>query len=193
MSLLRTDRLLLRPWRDDDLSPFAVMCADARVMQHFPALLSCAESDAAAGRIREHWTEHRFGLWAIELPGVAPFIGFVGLMRPSFEAHFTPCVEVGWRLAPEHWGRGYATEGARAALSFGWETLRLDEIVSMTVIANARSWRVMDRLGMKRDPADDFDHPRVPEGHAMRRHILYRIRHGFAQAPVLDDVGRGVP
>jgi RimJ/RimL family protein N-acetyltransferase len=176
MNLVQTDRLLLRPWRDDDLPPFALMCADARVMQHFPALLSHAESDAAAGRIREHWTEHGFGLWAIELPGVAPFIGFVGLMSPSFEAHFTPCVEVGWRLAPEHWGRGYATEGARAALSFGWETLRLEEIVSMTVLANARSWRVMERLGMKRDPADDFDHPRVPEGHAMRRHILYRLR-----------------
>jgi ribosomal-protein-alanine N-acetyltransferase len=175
MDAVRTARLLLRPWRDEDLPAFAELNADARVMAHFPMLLSRPQSDALAARIRDHWRDHGFGLWAVELPGVTPFAGFVGLMKPAFEAPFTPCVEVGWRLAVEHWGHGYATEGAQAALAHGFEALGLDEIVSMTVMANVRSWRVMQRLGMARDP-DDFDHPRVPEGHPVRRHILYRIR-----------------
>jgi len=176
MSEVRTARLLLRPWQDDDLEPFAALNADARVMEHMPAPMSRADSDLLAKRIRDHWAERGFGLWAVEVPGVARFAGFVGLMVPSFDAHFTPCVEVGWRLAAGHWGKGYATEGARAALAHGFEVLGLEEIVSMTVLANVRSWHVMERLGMVRDAAGDFDHPRLPEGHRLRRHILYRLR-----------------
>jgi ribosomal-protein-alanine N-acetyltransferase len=176
--VLRTERLLLRPWRDTDLEPFAAMCADPRVMEYFPALVSRAESDEIAVRVRRNLEELGYGLWALEVPGQAEFIGFTGLSRPRFEAHFTPCVEIGWRLAAAHWGRGYATEAARAALRFGFETAKLDEIVSMTVPANRRSIHVMEKLGMRRDPVDDFDHPRIAEGHPLRRHVLYRIRRG---------------
>ena len=172
---VRTRRLILRRWRDEDLAPYAALNADPRVMQHFPAVLSRAESDAQAARIRKHWDDHGFGLWAVEIAGGARFVGFIGLQRVPFDAAFTPAVEVGWRLALEAWGRGYATEGARAALEYGFGALGLREIVSMTVPSNARSWRVMERLGMKRAHGEDFDHPRLPEGHPLRRHILYRV------------------
>jgi len=172
---LATARLRLRPWRDDDLAPFAALNADPRVMEFFPAALDRAQSDALAARIRAHLGERGFGLWAVEVSGVAPFAGFVGLSVPRFEAHFTPCVEIGWRLAREHWGRGYATEGAVAALAFGFRDLGLTEIVSFTAPANQPSRRVMSRLGMTRDPRDDFDHPALPAGHALRRHVLYRL------------------
>ncbi len=152
------------------------MNADPRVMEHFSGVLSREESDALAARIDEHFAEHMFGLWAVEIPGVAPFAGFIGLSVPGFQARFTPCVEIGWRLAAEHWGRGYATEGAHAALAFGFDTLGLDEIVSFTTAGNLPSRRVMKRLGMRHDPADDFDHPALPDGHPLRRHVLYRIR-----------------
>jgi RimJ/RimL family protein N-acetyltransferase len=179
-----TFRLLLRPWRDEDLPAFAAMNADPRVMEFFPRPLDRAESDARAARIRDHFARHGFGLWAVEVPGVADFIGFVGLSVPDFEMPFMPCVEVGWRLAHEHWGQGYATEAARAALDFGFRRLALDEIVSFTVPANRRSRGVMERIGMTRTPADDFDHPALPEGHPLRRHVLYRaIRRG---EPVVD-------
>ena len=145
-------------------------------MEHFPAPLSREESDAAAARIDRHFDGHGFGLWAVEVPGVVPFAGFVGLSVPDFTAPFTPCVEVGWRLAADCWGRGYATEGARVALTFGFETLGLREIVSFTTVGNTRSRLVMARLGMTHDPADDFDHPNLPEGHPLSRHVLYRVR-----------------
>ena len=175
---LVTPRLLLRPWREADVAPFSALNADPRVMEFFPATLSRAESDAVAERIREGLAARGFGFWAVEVPGVTPFAGFVGLSVPRFEAHFTPCVEIGWRLAREHWGRGYATEGARAALDFGFGELGLAEVVAFTVPANARSRAVMEKLGMTHDPADDFDHPSVPEGHPLRRHVLYRVRRG---------------
>jgi RimJ/RimL family protein N-acetyltransferase len=175
-SELRTERLLLRRWRPEDRVPFARMNADPRVMEHFPALLSREESDASVDRIEAHFAQHGFGVWAGELPGIASFIGFAGLSVPRFDAHFTPCVEIGWRLAAEHWGRGYATEGARAALAFGFEQLGLAEIVSFTVSANVRSRRVMEKLGMTHSAADDFDHPLLPECHSLRRHVLYRVR-----------------
>lgn len=151
------------------------MNADPAVMEHFPSLLTRAESDQTVGRIVKHFDEHGFGVWAVEVPGVASFIGFVGLMVPRFQAHFTPCVEVGWRIARPHWARGYATEGARAALAYGFDALGLGEIVSMTVLGNDRSRRVMDKLGMRRDPDGDFDHPLVESGHPLRRHVLYRL------------------
>jgi RimJ/RimL family protein N-acetyltransferase len=172
---LRTDRLLLRRWRADDREAFAAMNADPRVMEHFPALLSREESDERYERIQAHFQQHGFGLWAVEIPDEAPLVGFIGLGIPRFEAHFTPCVEIGWRLAPEYWGRGLATEGARAALKFGFESLQLPEIVSYTVPANVRSRRVMEKLGMTHDAGDDFDHPLVPSGHPLSRHVLYRI------------------
>jgi RimJ/RimL family protein N-acetyltransferase len=173
---IRTARLHLRAWRDEDLAAFAAMNADPAVMEFFPRPLERAESDAAAARIRDHIARHGFGLWAVEGAGVADFIGFVGLTVPRFEAHFTPCVEIGWRLTREHWGRGYASEAARAALEFGFRELALDEIVSFTVPANLRSRAVMERIGMTRSPGDDFDHPALPEGHQLRRHVLYRAR-----------------
>jgi RimJ/RimL family protein N-acetyltransferase len=176
MPELRTPRLVLRQWRDADLEPFARLNADAETMRHFPAPLSRAASDALALRERARLAARGWGLWAVEAPEAAPFVGFVGLAEPGFEAHFTPAVEVGWRLAREHWGRGYATEAARAALAFAFAELGLDEVVSFTSPLNVRSRRVMERLGMAHAPDDDFDHPRLPEGHPLRRHVLYRLR-----------------
>lgn len=173
--IVETARLKLRPWCDADLEPFAALNADPRVMEFFPSRLSREQSDAVATRIRQHFGRHGFAQWAVEVPGLVPFIGFVGLSIPSFEAHFTPCVEVGWRLAHEHWGRGYASEAATAALDFGFRELGLDEIVSFTTTTNQRSMRVMERIGMTRAPEDDFDHPSLAEGHPLRRHVLYRI------------------
>jgi RimJ/RimL family protein N-acetyltransferase len=173
---LSTDRLRLRRWRPEDLAPFAALNADPRVMEFFPSALSTRESDTVAARIEADISEHGWGLWAVEIPAVTSFAGYIGLAEPHFETPFTPCVEIGWRLAHEHWGYGYATEGARAALSFGFERLKLEEIVSFTVPANSRSRRVMERLGMTSNPADDFDHPGLPAGHTLRRHVLYRIQ-----------------
>ncbi|HEY6560994.1 MAG TPA: GNAT family N-acetyltransferase [Polyangiaceae bacterium] len=178
---LHTERLHLRRWHAADREPFAALNADPRVVEFLPAW-SRVESDAAVTRIEAHFEERGFTFWAVEIPGVTPFAGFIGLVVPNFEAHFTPCVEVGWRLAAAFWGHGYATEGARAALAFGFESLQLPEIVAYTVPANRRSRRVMDRLGMTRNPADDFDHPRLPEGHALRRHVLYRLQRGSSDA-----------
>jgi RimJ/RimL family protein N-acetyltransferase len=173
-TILRTERLVLRPWRAEDLLPFARLTADPEVMEHFPALLTREQSDALGRAIMAHIEQSGWGLWALQAPGL-PFAGYVGLSVPGFDAHFTPTVEVGWRLAREAWGRGYATEGARAALAFGFEQLGLDEIVSFTVPANRRSRRVMEKLGMSHDPADDFDHPRLLEDERVRRHVLYRL------------------
>ena len=174
-AVIETERLLLRRWRPEDRAPFAALNADPRVMEFLPGTLSRAQSDEFAERIEAHFAEHGFGLWAVEIPGVTPFAGYVGLSVPRFEARFTPCVEIGWRLAFAHWRGGHATEGARAALAFGFEQAGLDEIVSFTVPANVRSRRVMEKLGMRRDPAEDFDHPALPVGHVLRRHVLYRI------------------
>jgi RimJ/RimL family protein N-acetyltransferase len=174
-SAIRTDRLLLRPWQPADLAPFAALNADARVCEFLPRPLSREESDAMAARIEAHFEQHGFGLWAVEICSLGAFAGYVGLSRPSFEAHFTPCVEIGWRLAFEHWGRGYATEGARAALKSGFEELGLDEIVSFTVPENVRSRHVMEKIGMTHDVAGGFDHPLLADGHRLKRHVLYRI------------------
>jgi ribosomal-protein-alanine N-acetyltransferase len=167
---------LLREWRGSDLVPFAAMNANAQVMQYFPEPLDRTASDALVQRIRAHFDSHGFGPWAVEIPGVTEFAGFVGLMVPTFEAHFTPCVEIGWRLAREVWGHGYATEAAQAALDYAFDVVKADEVVAMTVPSNRPSRAVMERLGMTHDPADDFDHPSLPEGHALRRHVLYRKR-----------------
>lgn len=175
---LRTERLLLRRWRPEDRVPFAAMNADSEVMEHFPAALTRAESDAFVDRIEAGFAAHGFGLWALEVapPGelAGEFIGFTGLSVPSFEARFTPAVEVGWRLARPAWGHGYASEAARRALSAAFGEYGLPEAVSFTSVTNERSQAVMRRIGMTHDPADDFDHPRLPSGHRLRRHVLYR-------------------
>ena len=171
-------RLILRAWREEDLAPFAELNADPAVMEYFPSVLSRAESDAFAVLIRSEMAERGFGLWAVEVPGVAHFIGFTGLAVPRFRAHFTPCVEIGWRIAREHWGRGYAPEAAREALAHAFGPPSLDEVVSFTAAGNLRSRRVMEKLGMTHDPADDFEHPSLASGHRLRRHVLYRFRRG---------------
>jgi len=166
---LRTSRLLLRPWRDEDVAAFAELSADPAVMEYLVPLAGWL------ARARAHWEEYGFGQWVVEIAGEASFIGVVGLNTISYEAHFTPAVEVAWRLARAYWGRGYATEAARAALDYGFENLVLAEIVATTVPVNQRSRRVMERLGMTRVPEDDFDVPHLPQG-PLKRHVLYRLR-----------------
>jgi ribosomal-protein-alanine N-acetyltransferase len=172
---LVTDRLILRRWRESDREPFARLNADPEVMRHFLRPLGRAESDALVDRIEARFEERGYGLWAVERREDGAFLGFTGLAYHSFEAHFTPCVEIGWRLDRFAWGNGYATEAAREAMRFGFEDATLDEIVSFTSKGNAASMKVMERLGMHRDPADDFDYPNVPIGHPLRRHVLYRL------------------
>jgi RimJ/RimL family protein N-acetyltransferase len=174
-AIVTTERLILRHWRESDRKPFARLNADLRVMEYMPRALSEEESDALVARIEAHLRQRGFGLCAVELRRNQSFIGFIGLNVPAFDAPFTPCVEIGWRLAAEHWGQGLATEGARNILRYAFETLGLDRLVSFTVPANTRSRRVMEKLGMAHDPADDFDHPRLPVGHPLRRHVLYRL------------------
>ncbi len=220
---LNTERLILRQWRDSDLTAFAQLNDDPVVMEFMPRRLNRDESDAFAARVRLDIESRGWGLWAVEVKGGTqpqdaaraegsaqaeravtmngpattrrdtapagattastretpgggvPFIGYVGLSVPAFDAHFTPCVEIGWRLAKEHWGHGYASEAAAASLRFAFEQLKLKQIVSFTVPLNRRSIRVMERIGMARDRAGDFEHPRLSPGHPLRRHVLYRI------------------
>ncbi len=172
---LKTDRLILRRWRESDREPFQAHNADPRVMEFFPSTLTAEESDQAIARIEQHFDQHGFSLYAAELIETNAFIGFVGISVPIFDAPFMPAVEIGWRLAYDHSGRGLATEAARAVVRHGFETLKLPGLVSFPVPANLRSRRVMERIGMIHDPADDFDHPRLPHGHPLRRHVLYRL------------------
>jgi ribosomal-protein-alanine N-acetyltransferase len=172
---LRSDRLPLRRWRPADKEPFARLNADPVVMEHFPSSLDREQSDAFADRIDAAFEARGYGLWAVEIPREAEFIGFVGLALHDFPAHFAPAVEIGWRLARDYWGKGFATEAARAAIADGFDRVGLSEIVSFTAMVNLRSVAVMQRLGMTHDPSDDFDHPRLPVGHRLRRHVLYRL------------------
>jgi len=170
-----TERTLLRPWRASDFEPFARMNADPEVMEHFEAPLTRARSDASAARFAAHVKAHGYGFWAVEVPGVAEFVGFVGLLPVEFAEHFTPAVEIGWRLGRPYWGYGYASEAARGAARFGFDVLGLREIVAYTVPANMRSRAVMTRIGMVHDTAGDFEHPKVSLGHRLRPHVLYRL------------------
>lgn len=172
---LRTGRTLLRNWRDEDLQPFARLNADPEVMRWFPSVLTSEASDAMATRVRKRLAEDGWGLWALEVPGVSTFCGFVGLSRVPFEAAFTPAVEIGWRLDQPWWGKGYATEAATACVEYAFGTLGLEEIVSFTTTLNTRSRAVMERLGMRHDPSGDFEHPGIPEGNPVRPHVLYRL------------------
>lgn len=169
-----TPRLVLRQWRDGDRASFAALNADPLVMENLPALLTRAQSDAMVDRCVERLDAAGWGLWAVEVRTPGEFIGFVGLAVPTWEAAFTPCTEIGWRLARSAWGHGYATEAANAVLATAFGPIGLDEIVSFTTTGNVRSHRVMQRIGMTHDPAEDFDHPRVASGR-LRRHVLYRI------------------
>ena len=172
---LHTDRLLMRRWRPEDRDAFAVINADPRVMRFLGGPLSSERSDQLANSIEERFDSQGFGFWALELVGVAPFIGMTGLNIPRFEAPFMPAVEVGWRLDSRYWGRGIATEAARASLDFAFGPVDLDEVVAFTAPDNSRSRRVMERLGMHRDPADDFEHPMIAADSPLRRQVLYRI------------------
>ena len=172
---LRTRRTLLRQWNDADLPAWAAMNADPEVRRHFPGLLDEQQARDEARRCRDAIAQRGWGFWALELPGRLSFAGVVGLLVTGFEAHFVPCVEIGWRLARAAWGHGYASEAAAAAAQFAFERLELDEIVAIATESNAPSRRVMERLGMRHDAAGGFDHPRIAEGHPLRRHVLYRL------------------
>lgn len=173
---LETDRLILRGWRDDDVEPWVALGADERVMEFFPGTYDRAKAVSIAAFIRAALDANGYGWWVLEPKEGPSFGGVIALQDVPFEAPFTPAIEVGWRLPHQLWGKGYATEGARAALDFAFDTLGVDEVVAMTSALNLRSQRVMERLGMVRDPADDFDHPKVAAGNRLQRHVLYRIK-----------------
>lgn len=175
-TILTTQRLILRRWQESDLQPFAEMNADPRVMEFFPNRLTREQSYSAIDRIESGFEKHGFGLCAVELVSDHSFVGFIGLSVPAFQAHFTPCVEIGWRLAAPFWGHGYATEGARAIVRYAFDSVKLDSLVSFTSEQNIRSRRVMEKIRMTFEPAESFDHPNLPKGHLLRRHVLYRLR-----------------
>lgn len=172
-TVLHTARTTLRPWRDEDREPFAAMCADPVVMEFFPSVMTRDECDAFVQRRATEFDERGWGLWALDVDGRG-FAGFVGLAPVGFEAPFAPAIEIGWRLAQPFWNDGLATEAALAALDYGFTVVGLREIVSFTSALNVRSQRVMQKIGMTRRTEDDFEHPRVPEGNALRPHVLYR-------------------
>ncbi len=180
-----TERLYLRQWQGSDYAPFARMNADLRVMEHFPACLEQAASDELADRCYTLIAERGWGIWAVELKQTQSFIGFVGLHIPTHDFPFNPCVEIGWRLAADHWGNGYATEAAQAALQVGFDVLELEEIVSFTSLLNRRSQALMDRLGMQRE-ARTFEHPALPVGSPLREHCLYRLDKNLYQSNLLS-------
>ena len=171
-----TQRLILRHWEDDDRAAFARMNANSQVMEFFPSTLTEQQSDSFASRIEQHLRDEGWGLWAVEIPGQARFIGFTGLAVPTFDAEFTPCVEIGWRLAEPFWGNGYATEAARAVLDIAFSQIGLQEVLALTATINRRSIRIMEKLGMQHDPAENFDHPRLAQDSPLRRHVVYRTR-----------------
>jgi RimJ/RimL family protein N-acetyltransferase/predicted GNAT family N-acyltransferase len=189
MITIETKRLVLRPWRFSDFEPFAQLNADSRVMEYFPSTLSRAESDRMTHRMLAN--DKDWGLWAVSIPGIADFIGFIGLNEVTFTAPFTPAIEVGWRIAYEYWGNGYATEGALASLKYGFEALQLNEIVSFTTERNRRSRAVMERIGMHHDLHGDFDHPRISEESPIRRHVLYRLSAEEWNKPIFKIIGYG--
>jgi RimJ/RimL family protein N-acetyltransferase len=193
--MIATGRLILRGWKDDDFAPFAAMNADPAVREFFPGLLTKEESDASARRGQLRIAQHGYGMFAAELRDTGEFIGFIGLVPLDFAIPGVaqPAVEIGWRLARAHWGKGLATEGARAVVQFAFGTLRLPEIVAITVPANVRSRRVMEKIGMTHVPELDFDHPRIAPGHPLRRHVLYILRPSTAPGSVHRPAGLAHP
>jgi ribosomal-protein-alanine N-acetyltransferase len=191
LPVVRTERLVLRPWREEDRAPFAALCADPEVMAFFPAPLTAAEADARVDRFRLDAARHGIGMWAVEARDTRVFVGMLGFDVVNFEAAFTPAVEIGWRFARAFWGQGLAFEAAKAALHEAFNRYRLPEVVSFTATQNERSWRLMERLGMERVGA--FEHPRVPEGHPLRPHALYRLLAPAAVAPAQGAVVSSAP
>jgi RimJ/RimL family protein N-acetyltransferase len=178
--IINTPRLLLRTWRDTDLPLMAAINADNIVMEHFTNTLDKEATAQHIQRIQNHQQEHGYSLYAVELQTTNEFIGFVGLNHPAFDIpHFTPVglpiVEIGWRLGAQHWQNGYATEAARAVIAYAFDELKLAEVISFTVVANQKSRRVMEKIGMRHNPSDDFDHPKLAVGHPLQRHVLYRL------------------
>ncbi|MCP4342668.1 MAG: GNAT family N-acetyltransferase [Desulfobulbaceae bacterium] len=178
---LETDRLLLRQWKNQDLSAFAKLTADSEVMEYFPSTLSSEESNAMAQKCKSLISERGWGVWASELKESGDFIGFVGIHKPKATLPFSPCVEIGWRLLREHWGNGYATEAAAEALRFSFESLGLNEVVSFTTVSNYRSRSVMEHLGLS-NTNQNFEHPDIPDGHQLSEHVLYKITKSEWQA-----------
>ena len=176
MDRIETQRLILRRWRTGDFEPFHRINSDPRVMEFFPAVLTPDETKAFMARIESGFEEKGFGLWAAELKAGGEMIGFIGLSVPTFKAVFTPCVEIGWRLACEHWGQGLAPEGAQKVLEFAFREVKLTEVLSWTSKVNLPSRRVMEKIGMSYDPRDDFEHPLRPLDVRLRPHVLYRMK-----------------
>ncbi len=174
--VISTERLILRQWQQGDLQTFAQLNADPRVMEYFPSVKTIEESAKEYEAILEHFKKHGYGWWAVSETNKMNFIGFIGLRYIDFPASFTPAVEIAWKIAYDYWGKGYATEGANAALKYGFEVLKLQEIISLTSIPNVRSQVVMKRIGMHHEPQNDFDHPKLPKEHKLSRHVLYRIK-----------------
>lgn len=174
---LETDRSLLRHWRAEDLSLFAIINSDPKVMEYFPATMTEEESNNLASKINNHFEEYGYGLWAVEEKSSKKFIGFTGLSNTTFDAHFTPSIEIGWRLELNSWSKGYATEAARKVLDYALNKLNLAEIVSFTANKNTPSRRVMEKIGLNHNPKDDFNHPNLPVGHHLSSHVLYRSKY----------------
>jgi len=172
--MLETKRLILRQWQDSDFQAFSEINADPDVMAFYPSIMSEAESNKMAAKLQGLIDEWSWGFWAVELKQENEFIGFVGLHRPSHDLPCTPCVEIGWRLSKKHWGKGYATEAAKESLRFAFEYLALNEVYSFASVLNDKSWAVMERLNME-NTGQNFEHPIIPEGHALREHVLYKI------------------
>lgn len=175
-TFIETDRLILRTWREENLLPFSRLNADSRVMEYFPSTLTFDQTKSFLEMLKTRQEEDGFSFLAAELKSTGEFIGMIGLNRPRYQTPFTPCVEIGWRIAFEHWNNGYATEGATACLAYGFENLNLDEIVSFTASTNLKSQRIMEKIGMQRNPTGDFNHPNVPEGHPLSLHVLYFVK-----------------
>lgn len=171
----RSARLLLRQWQPEDADPFAALNADGEVMRYFPSVLNAEESAHLLAKLQQHWQDHHFGVFALELQAQKKFIGFAGLATVTFAAPFTPCVELAWRIARPFQNQGYATEAALAVCDFAFGTLGLNSLVAFAVPENLPSRRVMEKIGMRHNAAEDFEHPCLPEGHALRRHVLYRL------------------
>ncbi|MBX9770450.1 MAG: GNAT family N-acetyltransferase [Candidatus Obscuribacterales bacterium] len=172
---LETERLFLRHWQESDVEPFCAITSDPEVRRYYPNVLSASETKTLVVRIKAHFEKENFGLWSVELKSTGEFIGYTGLQKPTIEAHFMPCVEIGWTIAKKHWGNGYAPEAAAKALEDGFTRIGLDEIVSFTTVSNDKSIRVMEKLGMTRNPKDDYSHPLLPQGHPLKPHVLFRL------------------
>jgi RimJ/RimL family protein N-acetyltransferase len=176
MNVIETARLILRTWREQDAEALYQINQDPRVVEFLPGMMTMDEVHAFMEHCNRGFIEHRFCLFAVELKATHELIGYIGLNIPNWQAHFTPCVEIGWRLGSQYWGQGYATESARAVLHYGFHDIGLDEIVSFTVPANVRSIRVMEKIGMQRDLTGDFAHPKLAAGHPLSKHVLFRCQ-----------------